>query len=113
MNDKDMIDKLVEAGKRLDNEDIPKDKRKAWDGEKIVDIPREAFTLLPPAKDVCQECAAKHKPEDPHNRASLFYQYEFWRKHARWPTWTDAMLHCTENIRTIWRAELKKKGVKC
>lgn len=29
-----------------------------------------AFALLPPAPDVCQECAVEHDPADPHDKQS-------------------------------------------
>jgi len=64
--------------------------------------------LLPPKLDVCQECATKHKPEDPHNKESLYYQYAFRAKHGRWPTWEDAMAHCSKFMKEIWREELEK-----
>ena len=44
------------------------------------------FMLLPPAKDVCQECAVKHAPEEPHNKDSLYYQVKFHKEHGRYPT---------------------------
>lgn len=44
-------------------------------------------TLLPPPKGTCPECAINHAPELPHNQQSLFYQYSFYGKHGRWPTW--------------------------
>lgn len=71
-----------------------------------------AFKMLPPKPDVCQECAVKHDPEQPHNQQSLYYQYAFWGEHGRWPTWMDAMAHCSEEIKTKWIAALKEKGVK-
>jgi hypothetical protein len=66
------------------------------------------WILLPPCPDACQECAVKHPPEIPHNQQSLFYQYHFYAEHGRWPTWDDAMAHCSPEIQTLWKAELKK-----
>lgn len=60
----------------------------------------------------CAECAAVHKPEEPHNQQSLFYQYSFREKHGRWPTWTDAMAHCSDDIKAIALQVLKENGVK-
>jgi hypothetical protein len=68
------------------------------------------FMLLPPAPDVCQECATKHEPESPHNAHSLYYQLSFKADHGRWPTWKDAVAHCPEDIKRVWIAELKKHG---
>ena len=70
-----------------------------------------AFALLPPAEGVCQECATEHEPELPHNQQSLFYQYKFYNDHGRWPTWEDAMAHCSEEMKEFWRTELRKRGV--
>jgi len=69
-----------------------------------------SWTFLPPAPDVCQECAVKHAPEEPHNAQSLYYQYSFFAEHNRWPTWKDAVAHCPEEIKEAWTAELKKRG---
>ena len=70
-----------------------------------------AFKMLPPAKDVCQECAVKHDPEQPHNQQSLFYQYSFFADNNRWPTWKDAISHCTPEVQEKWITALKSKGV--
>ena len=59
----------------------------------------------------CQECAVKHPPEQPHNRDSLFYQYKFYDEQGRWPTWEDAMSHCPEEIKILWREQLQNHGV--
>ena len=76
---------------------------------KIMEL--KNMTLLPPAEDKCQECAVKHKPEDPHDATSLYYQYGFYKKHGRWPRWKDAIAHCAEEVKTAWTAELKKRGL--
>jgi hypothetical protein len=76
---------------------------------------KNAMTMLPPPPSVCQECAVDHKPEYPHNQQSLAYQYYFYARHGRWPTWTDAMAHCTDEEKAYWRKELveeiKKNGM--
>ncbi len=69
------------------------------------------WKLLPAAPGTCPECAVAHRPEDPHNAQSLSYQYSFYGQHGRWPTWTDAMAHCTEEMRARWIEELRKMGV--
>ena len=69
------------------------------------------FMLMPPAPDVCQECAVKHDPMMPHNRDSLYYQYAFYAKNRRWPTWADAMAHCPEEIKGYWTDALTEKGI--
>ena len=59
----------------------------------------------------CPECAVAHDPEYPHNLQSLAYQYQFYDKHGRWPTWEDAMAHCTDEMKKIWIAALAERGV--
>ncbi len=58
-----------------------------------------SMTLLPPAADKCQTCATAHEPELPHNAQSIYYQMAFNMKNKRWPTWNDAMKHCTPAMR--------------
>lgn len=59
----------------------------------------------------CPMCATAHEPDQPHNQQSLAYQYKFYDEHGRWPTWRDAMAHCTEEIKAFWIAELENRGV--
>ena len=75
------------------------------------EVHQAKFMMLPPAPDVCQECAVKHDPMMPHNRDSLYYQYAFYGKHGRWPTWADAMQHCPEEIKQYWIEALTEKGI--
>jgi len=70
------------------------------------------LTMLPPRPGVCQECAVDHPIDAPHDRNSLCYQYSFYNKHGRWPTWEDAMAHCSEETKSLWRPELIKRGEK-
>jgi hypothetical protein len=67
---------------------------------------KNTFTLLPCAPDKCQECAVDHPYDQPHNKQSLYYQYRFYGTHGRWPTWTDAMAHCTPEVKATWCAGL-------
>lgn len=60
----------------------------------------------------CPECAVKHDPWQPHNRDSLTYQYKFYDKHGRWPTWEDAMEHCSDEVKEVWKTALQAHGVK-
>lgn len=59
----------------------------------------------------CPICAVNHHPEQPHNRDSLAYQYKFYDEHGRWPTWEDAMAHCSEDVKTYWKSALEARGV--
>ncbi len=67
--------------------------------------------IMPPAPGRCQVCAADHAPEAPHNRDSLYYQMSFYQKNGRFPTWKDAMSHCTEPVKEAWLAALREHHV--
>lgn len=69
------------------------------------------FQILPPAKGLCPDCAIKHDADMPHNAQSLHYQYSFYAQHSRWPSWLDAMAHCTDDMRAAWTELLTKQGV--
>jgi hypothetical protein len=66
--------------------------------------------LMPCAPDVCQECAVKHEKGNAHNNQSLYYQYHFYAEHKRFPTWKDAIAHCSEEVKKAWEVELRKIG---
>lgn len=68
--------------------------------------------LLPCKKGVCQECAVDHPSDQPHNAESLYYQYKFYAQHKRWPTWEDAMAHCTDEIKKIVRETISNTKTK-
>lgn len=70
------------------------------------------MTLLPAPPGTCQQCAVAHAPEQAHNQQSLFYQYYFYGKNGRWPTWTDAIDHCAPELKEKWVLELAKRGIK-
>lgn len=55
---------------------------------------------IPPG--TCPECAEIHDPKQPHNKASLVYQYKFYNQHGRFPTWADAMAHCSDETKNQW-----------
>lgn len=67
-----------------------------------------AFTLLRGKLEPgqCPECAVIHEPYEPHDWQSLFYQYSFMEQNGRWPTWDDAMAHCSPEIQTITKQVL-------
>lgn len=70
-----------------------------------------AFALLKTKPGTCAECGIDHDPAFPHNQQSLAYQYDFYGKHGRWPTWKDAMAHCSDKMKKIWSEQLAEKGV--
>ncbi len=67
--------------------------------------------LMPPKPGVCQICATDHDESLPHNHQSLYYQYAFYAEHGRWPSWEDAMAHCSEDIKKATIDILKSQGV--
>lgn len=66
--------------------------------------------LLPPRPGVCPICAVDHPPELPHNAQSMYYQYRFYGVRGRWPTWADAVAHCSAVMQQQWRSELESRG---
>lgn len=67
--------------------------------------------LIPPGPGHCPVCAGTHEKDMPHDRDSLYYQFRFRRKYKRFPTWEDAMSHCSEPTKERYREYLKKKGI--
>lgn len=67
--------------------------------------------LLPAQRGTCPECAVKHPPDAPHDQQSLYYQMKFQAAHKRWPTWADAMAHCTPGVKAQWTRMLETEGV--
>ena len=68
--------------------------------------------MLPAAPGLCPECAVDHKPDQPHNAQSMFYQYKFYNEHGRWPKWKDAIAHCLPEVKSQWIKELRARGQK-
>lgn len=71
------------------------------------------WTLLPvdTSEGQCSQCGQPHRPDEPHNPGSLAYQYSFYAEHDRWPTWADAISHCTGEVRQAWIKALREYGV--
>lgn len=65
--------------------------------------------LLPADPATCPVCATKHRTTDPHNARSLYYQYRFYGVRGRWPTWADAVAHCTAEVREYWEQALRDR----
>lgn len=76
----------------------------------LIKCKTSSFTMLPPSPDLCQECAVKHEPEEPHDATSLFYHCKFKLEHGRYPTWMDAIAHCSDEMKKAWTKELKLRG---
>lgn len=60
----------------------------------------------------CPDCATVHEPPMPHNQQSLHWQYSFMEKNGRWPTWKDAMAHCSDEMKAAWIKELTNRNIK-
>lgn len=71
-------------------------------------MPRSSMKLLPPHPSLCQECGRNHNPEEPHDKQTLYYQTKFHMEHGRYPTWADAMSHCSEAVKTAWRDSINR-----
>lgn len=69
------------------------------------------FAMLPARPGACPECAVKHDPKLPHDQQSLFYQYKFFGDNVCWPSWEDAMAHCSDEMKEAWRWALREQGV--
>lgn len=60
----------------------------------------------------CDICGVMHDPNLPHDCTSLYYNYCFYGKFNRWPTWADASAHCKDYVITKWRESLEGLGHK-
>lgn len=76
-----------------------------------MQIEMRKLALLPPRKGLCPECAVEHSPEQPHNPQSLYYQMKFFMEHQRSPAWSDAMAHCSQDVKSQWLRYLRQLGV--
>lgn len=68
------------------------------------------MVLLPAAPGTCPVCAVAHDSSQAHNAQSMHYQYRFWGLRRRWPTWADAIAHCSPEIRKFWEDALRDAG---
>ena len=66
--------------------------------------------LLPPPEGVCRIRAVDHKPGEPHNAQSLFYQMRFKMRYGREGTWADCLAHCSEQMQQLWIKALREKN---
>lgn len=69
------------------------------------------FMMLPPAPHLCQVCAVEHDEEQPHNAQSIYYQYWFTATNKRQLTWSDAMAHCSDEVKAPWLAQFSLCGI--
>lgn len=64
--------------------------------------------LIPPEPGACLECGIRHPPELPHDKNSAYYRFKFHLENGRWPTWDDALSHCTEEMKIQWKASMER-----
>jgi hypothetical protein len=69
------------------------------------------LAIVPAPSGTCPQCACKHEEGMPHNRDSLHYQYSFFADHQRWPTWADAMSHCSDEAKELLVGFLANHGI--
>ena len=67
--------------------------------------------ITAPVPGTCPVCATKHEEQEPHDLNSLYYQNQFFKAHKRFPTWADALRHCSQMTKTVWVEKLKKAGI--
>lgn len=75
----------------------------------MIPVEDGGFRMLPGAPGTCEWCYIKHDPDQPHNQQSLPYQMKFKAIKGRYPTWSDAMAHCTPEIQERWRVGIIKE----
>lgn len=75
---------------------------------KVISEDVTPFGILPPLPGLCQICGRAHEAEEPHDNQQLYYQYAFYGANGRWPTWADAIAHCTPALQALWRERLAK-----
>ena len=77
----------------------------------VIEKTIKDMKILPAKEGTCPICAVNHEPGFPHNKDSLFYQMSFYQQNNRYPTWKDAMAHCSEEMQKAWTDALKEKGM--
>lgn len=94
--------------KRLKTVPIQRDTVDMETGE-VTETVMVPFKVMPPRPGSCPVCGnyPAHEPEQPHNAQSLYYQYTFYGEYGRWPTWKDAVAHCTPQVQAMWETELR------
>lgn len=73
-----------------------------------VPVEGGGLRMLPGPPGACEWCHVRHAPAQPHNQQSLSYRVKFNAVKGRYPTWTDAMAHCDDETKRLWRRELVK-----
>jgi hypothetical protein len=71
----------------------------------------EQNTFVTPTPGRCPVCATQHPDSHPHDKDSLYYQFKFSAEWGRFPSWRDAMAHCSDEIRAEIGLLLSENGV--
>jgi hypothetical protein len=69
------------------------------------------WIIVPPSDNKCPICAVDHDVDYPHDATTFYYRFLFKNQHGRDATWSDAMLHCPEEIRERWSKGLTDIGI--
>ena len=67
--------------------------------------------MFEPQPGLCKTCATAHGAAEPHNHPSLYYHMAFYAAHGRFPTWDDAMAHCTPEVQLVVTTCLREHGI--
>jgi hypothetical protein len=73
-----------------------------------VPVEGGGMMMLPGPPGTCEWCHVAHNPAHPHDAQSLPYQMKYYTLNGRSPTWSDAMAHCTPEVRAAWKAQLRE-----
>lgn len=71
----------------------------------------EKVRITAPVPGSCPMCATFHGNDEPHDLGSLYYQNKFYKIYRRFPTWADALWHCSASVKAEWKEKLKKSGI--
>ena len=72
---------------------------------------RFGMTLMPAKPGVCPKCGRDHEDSFPHDRDSMLYQYTFYDENGIFPSWADAMAHCSEGVKAYWMEQFAARGI--
>lgn len=67
--------------------------------------------VMPPPKGMCPECGQDHDPGWMHDVNSAIYWLRFIKRHDRRPRWSDAMAHCSPEIRDCLKQKMLELGI--
>ncbi len=62
----------------------------------------------PREPETCQMCGRRHFAHQPHDPTSPLYALNFRSTERRWPSWKDAMSHCSPKMQDYLLRMLRK-----